>query len=330
MNLTRLMRLMHSRQLLVTMIAVAIVAAQMVTASGVNGEPDEGGLSSWLASAMGNPALGRYIATGISLTCMAGVAVTLVMICKTYNPQRSMSMLWGTMYVAMLLAEPSVLETADDGTLMAVMYAVITVLLFSVYGAEWETRRVFLIFFLLSAGALLQYAFIFYVPMLLVGCLQMRILKVRVVLAALIGVVTPAWIVVGLGLVDPRAVELPTLESVFTVLDRRDLTMTIVATALTAVSGVVFLMLNMVKVIGYNSAARAQNGFLSLSLLLTIALMGFDYRNYAFYLPLLCMLAGYQASHFFASHRSRGMAVAAMIILLIYLALFCWNVLLTL
>lgn len=325
MFLTGLSRLIHSRQLLVGTIAVAAATALAVTA--------EGGVSPFAGDrGLGLPSVNEwlkpgYLSTCLSLACICGVAMMLVMICKTYNPQRSMSMLWGTMYVVMLLAEPSVVETFYGGTVMAVFYAAITMILFSVYGEPLETRRVFLIFFLLAGGALTQYAYLFYVPMLLIGCLQMRVLTVKVALAAVIGVVTPVWIAIGFGIVDPRAIELPELESAMGMFDQRDMLVTVTATVLTAISGVVFLILNLMKIISYNSAARARNGFLGLSLLLTVGLISIDFYNFAFYLPLLCMLSGYQVSHFFASHRSPIMAIPAGIIILLFVALFIRNTL---
>lgn len=270
------------------------------------------------------------------VTAFAGMGVTVavalltVYINRHFNVLRSLTSLVSTMFLVMQIALPSVLGQFYGGSLLSLLIMVCVGLLFSVYADPYGQRRVFLVFFLLGAAAMSQIAFLFYVPVFLVGCMQMRAFNMRTFLAALLGLVTPVWILLGFGIVKAQTLLQTPLSSLLTPawsqFDTVDMVQTVVATGLTAVLGILFTVLNLMKILSYNSRVRALNGFLTILFGVTALLSLLDFINFTFYIPLLNVLAAYQIGHFFTYRRQRRTYIPLLLIAFMYAALFVWCV----
>ena len=136
----------------------------------------------------------------VSLT----VALLTVYINRRFNVLRSLTSLVATMFLAMQVALPSLLGQFYGGSMLVLTVMLCVGTLFSVYSDNRGQRPVFLICCLLGAEALTQIACLLYVPVFLLGCVQMRIFGLRTFLASLLGLITPLWIVLGFGIVEPQ------------------------------------------------------------------------------------------------------------------------------
>lgn len=276
------------------------------------------------------PSPNRWIGQGVwslaaSVAVNLAVAVLTAYLNRAFNVMRSLTVLFVGLFFIMQAATPSLMAQFYGGAVVALVMAVCAVVLFSAYGEPDRTRRVFLLFFLVSLTSLCQYVALFYIPLLLIGCLQMRVLNPRSFMAAVLGVVTPAWIGFGLGLLSLGDLRWPDFVSYFSAMADDDVLPIVVTVGFTAFIGLVFTLLNLIKVFSYNSRTRAYNGFLSLMLFVTILFIVFDFVDVVAYIPLLNCCVAFQAGHFFSMRRGRRSYLGVFALIAVYLGLYIWN-----
>lgn len=268
------------------------------------------------------PGLGSFM---LSVAVNLAVAMLAVYINRAYNVMRSLTMLFAGLFFVMQAATPSLFTQFYGGIVLALVVEVCTAMLFAIYGSPQSTRNVFLIFFLVAVTALWQYAALFYIPLLLLGCVQTRILNLRTLLAAVIGIVTPLWIGLGLGLLTVDDFHWPDFVSYFSAMNGREVLPIVVTVGFTAVIGVMFTLFNLIRVLSYNSRTRAYNGFLALTLFATVALVVFDFADVAVYVPLLNCCTAFQIGHFFSVRRAKRSYLGVLAVIAIYASLYLWN-----
>lgn len=261
---------------------------------------------------------------GVNLLANLLVAVTVVYINRRFNVLRSLTALVATMYFAMQIALPSVLGQLYGGTVLALLMLMATLLLFSVYADPGGQRRVFLIFCLLGTAVFTQIAYLFFLPVLIVGIVQMRIMSLRTLLAMLLGFITPAWILFGFQVVTPADIHWRGMVMLWSLFDVEEMVQAIVVTAFTIITGVVFVVANLMQILSYNSRVRAMNGFLTIMFANTALLTIIDFNNFAFYIPLLNILTAYQVGHFFTYRRHRRSYIPVLLLMLAYVGFYIW------
>ncbi|MDE6377732.1 MAG: hypothetical protein K2K72_03200, partial [Duncaniella sp.] len=156
------------------------------------------------------PWLGSEIVRGANILGVVLTAVALVVLNRTYNLLKTLSIFFAAYFIFTTCATPGVLAGISASVPLALTVILSTWILFSIYNTSVSDRRIFLIFTLFSAGALFDLKFLFFVPVFIVGLAQMKILRVKKIIAAIIGLITPPWIVWGLSLMP-----LPTLPRIF-------------------------------------------------------------------------------------------------------------------
>lgn len=272
---------------------------------------------SWIASGA--------VSTTINILLVLAAASMMILLNKLHNIIRSISTLFATIFIVMQAATPGLAGQLYDGTVLCLTILFATFILFSTFGRYNETRSIFLIFFLLALGALTQYAYALFIPAFILGCIQMRTLTFRGLLAAGIGLISPLWILWGLGIIRLDEINLPSFTSVASALSFNDtmrLTSTIGFTILvTLVTGVA----NFMKVYGYNARTRAFNGFFGILTIFTIILLFVDFTNIAVYIPLLNCCAAMQIGHFFVINHHVRTYIPILSLILIYAAFCVWT-----
>lgn len=247
---------------------------------------------------------------------------------RSYNFINAMSLLYVGLYAFMQTGTPDLLETFYGGSLLCAVVLFCTSLLFNSYGQPQPQamRKVFMIFFLLSAMTATQYAYVAYMPLFLLGCIQMRIFSLRCIAAAVTGVATPWILMTGSGLVSTAEIHVPEFSSIFTALDIHEtlaLSVSLLLTVLLLISG---MTLNFFKMLTYNARRRSFNGFISLLSAFTVVAMLIDYTNLITYIPMLNVCAAYSVAHFFVLHKSDRSYIAISTIICLYIALFIWKI----
>lgn len=264
----------------------------------------------------------------VNLMLTLAIAAFTVWLNRRFNLLRTLSLLFAAFYPLMLCALPTAMGQFNGGTLLVALVLLATSLLYDCYNAPKQLRRVFLAFFIVAAGALTQYGFVPYLPILLIGCGQMRIFHFKTLLAAVIGIVTPVWIAWGFGIIDFshfHGPEFTTVYSAMTASDKAHLGATVGVTALTLIT---LSAVNMVRIFSYNARARALNGFLLALSLVTVVMTAIDFTNVPFYYPMLCCCTVFQIGHFNKINAdNRACYITMLSLIAVYAGLYTWSLL---
>lgn len=273
------------------------------------------------------PSAGYWLPFGVidfagAIASGALIAGIMALLNRRFNFLRTTSALYITFFVLMQAATPKLATQFYTGEVLAVVVGLALMLFFDVYRSAGAARHVFLVFFLLSGLATTQYSFIFYLPAMLACMVQMGIMNGRTLTASLLGTITPWWICIGFGIIDPLGIRFPMLETIFSNPDFRGMVLTVIAAGFTAVLLVLVLILNLFKAIAYNGRTRAMNGSICIVAIVTVVAMLVDYNNFTAYVPTLNATAALQSAHFFAQRRNDRSGYVILSILAVYIILF--------
>ncbi len=273
------------------------------------------------------PSAGYWLPFGVidlagAIVGGAGIAGIMALLNRRFNFLRTTSALYITFFVLMQVATPKLATQFYTGQVLTIAVGLALMLFFDVYRSAAASRHVFLVFFLLSGLSATQYSFIFYLPAMLACMVQMGIMNGRTITASLLGVLTPWWICIGFGIIDPFEIHVPALETIFANPDFRSMALTVFAAGFTAVLLVLVLVLNLFKAIAYNSRTRAMNGSICIVAIVTVAAMLIDYNNFTAYVPTLNAAAALQSAHFFAQRRNDRSGYVILSVLAVYIVLF--------
>lgn len=267
---------------------------------------------------------------GLSLTVNIAVLLAVVglmiFVNKAYNIPRTITLIFATFFTVIVSATPDLTAQLCSGTVVAAVIVASMAIMFSTFAAPSARRRVFLIFFLLSGAVAVQYAFIVYLPVFILACAQMRIFTFRTVLAALLGIITPWWLMFGSGIIGPADIHLPRFVNVLEAAPALDTVITALTGALTALLSLTAYMLSLLKLITYNAQMRACNGLLSLVSFVTILAMCVDFTNYLAYLTLLDCCAAFFLGHLFVIRNAPRSWIAITAIIVVYYTIYIWRI----
>ena len=316
---------LHTRACALVMLAVACLLAWVAYVRG-DVVPLGGPLG------IGLPPAGEWTGTPLSsllasVACTVATGVSIIYVNRAFNIFRSLTSLVAGLFFIMQTALPSVMDRFYGGDMMGVLMMICVVLLFGAWSDPRPQKRIYLIFFLLSSAGFTDLSYLLYLPVFLLGCVQMRAFDLRAFLAAGMGVATPPWILFGFGLVDPARLHWPELVVAWSMFKSPEAVRAMVVAGFTILVGVGFTVANLLKILSYNSRVRAYNGFLTLLLFATGVFAIFNFNNFAFYIPLLNCLAAYQIAHFFTYRRNRRSYIPILVLVGSYIGFYAWGVL---
>ncbi len=245
---------------------------------------------------------------------------------KSYNVLRSVTWLPVGLFALMQAATPFGVLSLNSGTLVCLVVLLGLFIMFRSYGIPSDTKSVFLTFLLLSAGAVVQYCFLLFIPIFLIICAQMRIFNARSVLAAVFGLATVWIIMLNFGLIGLEDISFPVITSVFGMLDLDDTLYLLSAAGLTSLLLVVSIAMNIFKTMAYNARSRSFNGALTILSVISIIAMMIDYNNLFAYISLLNMCAAFQITHYFVNHRYDYQYLGVLAVVGIYILLYIWRI----
>lgn len=261
-----------------------------------------------------------------SFACNIAMGVLMLYISRVFNIMRSMTTLGIGLFFIMQTSLPSVMDRFYGGDLAGVLLLMCTVLLFGTFNDSSSQRSIYLIFFLLTLAAFTDLSFTVYLPIFLLGTMQMRIFSLRTFLAAGMGVLTPPWILIGFGILHPEELHFPGFQMAWNMFQNPDVVQALVVTGFTLLTGLGFLAPNLLKILSYNSKIRAYNGFLTLMMIATGIFIVLNFNNFPFYIPILNCLTAYQIAHFFTYRRSMRSYIPILLIVAIYLGFYAWAI----
>ena len=194
-------------------------------------------------------------------------------------------------------------------------------ILYTCYQQTHATEKGFIMALIISAVSFVDAHILYILPLLVVGLLQMQAATLRTFAAMFVGLLTPYWIVCGLGIVELSQLDFTTLA----------IPLQIPSVGLEMIPvGVVLLMGFMTGVGNLYSAfnekiyTRATNGFINLLSTYTALLLIIDNAHYMQYIPTLIGCVALQASYFFSAHTKRASTITLITLVVLLSAWIGW------
>lgn len=266
------------------------------------------------------------------LSMIAGVALNaalagmLIYINKRFNLLRSISMLFATSFLLIQGAMPMLTGQLYGGSVLCLVILTAIVPLYRTFQKPSRTRLIFLTFFLVSLSTVLSIAYIAYIIVFLLGCFQMQNFSFRGTLAIIIGIVTPYWILLGLGLVHPHDMQLWSFVNIFDALSGQDVAKIVVYVGVTFFIGIVCGCINLFRIYGYNARTRAYNGFWIVLAIVTVLMIIVDYSHLIMYVPVLNCCTAVQIGHFFIINNRKRAYIPILCIITAYILIYLWDI----
>ncbi len=286
------------------------------------------------ATGLGLPPAQTWMSAGIKAVLLNTaislcIAFMLYILNREFKLMSNSSMAVAGIFMFMQMAMPQTLAVFSGGTLMAFILTACMFLMFSTYNSRDCSLPVYTLFMILGLGCLTFYGYLFYVPVFLIVCMQVRVLSLRTLIAAILGLITPAWILGGFGIIDLSAIPVPDVTTLFSNIGRNTgiASIKFMATAgFTVLACLICGIGCIMRTYSYNSRSRSYNGFIYILTLVTILLACIDFGSAIIYIPLLNCGAAYQTAHFFITNRDQRSFIGVILILMAYLAFFIWNI----
>lgn len=266
-----------------------------------------------------------YASMLVNVGLILVTAVLMLIINQRYNLLGTVSTLEATVFFAMCMATPDLLVQLSTGILLCITLMLCLFLLYDTYGNPRRTGNIYLIFMLLSGMTVMQYCYALYIPVFIIGLGQMRIMGLKSLLAALLGIISPWWVMFGCGIVSTDDIRFPELESLFASVGLNDTLHVFAAVAVTAIVAVMSWGANFMRMLSYNAHKRAYAGSITLLTLFTIIVTLADYPNVCVYLPVLSMCAAYHFTNYIARQQRQVQIPAVATIVVLYIAIYLWR-----
>ena len=297
MNDERINELLNGRLMVYITGAVVAVSAFVAAHSGTLPLSDAG--SGMFFNIKGTFIDNPTLSVLVNVVCVLAIGALLLLLDKTHTVVRGYTFITATMFFVLETACPLLTRSFNTGTAMCLTLIVGTIFLFSAYQNKRSQRTVFLVMAVLSLCVMFHWAFITLVPTFLLGFAYMRAMNFKGWLAAIIGLVTPFWIAMGLGLINLNDFHFIEAQPLWNTLETAQVGVLIAWLALLLVVAVVTTVTNMLTIYHYRLQLRVYNAFFMLVLLSTLIAMCIDYRNLYIFIPLLNLYLAVQLAHAF-------------------------------
>ena len=251
-----------------------------------------------------------------NVLCLLVTGGIMLALNKVFNYVRSVTHLFVSAFFVLQIAHPASLVSFNAGTLLSLVTAIATLPLFGAYQDKHSQRSIFLIFAIAAAGTMFNYAFLVLIPAFLLGFLNMGVLNLKGMLAMLFGLVTPFWIVMGLGVVTPADFVAPEFHGIWHQPGSTAATLLLVLTLLTLVVGVALAVMNLLTIMNYRRQTRVYNAFFVFMLMSSLIAICIDYSKVAIYLPLLNLMTAVQIAHAHTLRATHGFRYVFILLLI--------------
>lgn len=242
--------------------------------------------STWLSMVVN---VAGILATGVQLTLLG----------KLYNFVKSLTFVGAAAFFLLELSTPLISCTLNTGTLLVLLLAVGTMELFDCYQDKHAQGPIFLVMCVLGFGVMVHWAALVLIPAFLLGFAYLRAMNWRAMVAAAIGLFTPFWIVLGLGIASPSEFRLLELNPLWDTLEQLQVRLLVGWAACTVLMTIVLSVVNLFSIYHYRLQLRVYNAFFLMVSFLAVAAMCVDHRNLTAYLPIVNLCLSVQIAHAF-------------------------------
>lgn len=207
----------------------------------------------------------------------------------------------------------------SSSTLIALANVIALTILFGCYRKQNCTQALFLIATILAIGSMVQYAFLFLIPVYLIGAIIFKCLDFKGIIAFIMGLAAPYWIAIGLGLIPLAAFKLPRISiPEGNALTHLQFLTGIVPVGVTVLAALLLGLHNMVGFFSGNTRRRLNNTVISLLGIVCAICAVIDLNNMQAYLTTLYLVGALQIANWFVMSRPYRPGIWAMVITLFY------------
>lgn len=257
------------------------------------------------------------------------IALLLFLINKSYNFVRTTEPALPAIFLIMAASGPWFTEGLNTAVLLCLANVVAMGIIFDSYDSRNATQEMFIIGLVAGIGTMVQYAFIPMAFVYFIWALFMKVLRVREVLALLIGILCPYWIGLGIGLLHFSDFHFPSLTPLFTLSeDPSEFYILLAGIALAAALGFILTFINSIKLYAGNSKVNAMNLCVSVLGAASVFCILLDFDNMHAYVITLYMACGVGLANICALWNPPMPWTVTVIPSLCYIALFVCSILL--
>ena len=234
-----------------------------------------------------------------SFSLIVLIVLLMLLMNRFLNLVRTNSKLYVGLFVLMVAVCPGVSGMSLNALVMAFVVMFSLMMMYTTYQRKIPTRRIFLVFVLMSFGASMQWSYAAFFLAFFLCCGQMRCLSMRSLLAVIVGILTPPWILWGFGYISLDSILMPKLLPPSAAVFAGFSPAALVAIITTLVAAVCITGYNTIRIFGLNARTRAFNGVFATITLWTALISIIDFGHALDYFPLLAALTAMQSTLFF-------------------------------
>ncbi len=261
---------------------------------------------------------------GINIAVIAVTALSMILCNNRFQFIRNFSTLLASGYMILECCNPSTSTTLINGNIIALVTILSISLLYLSYHYPNPLIQ-FTIFLLISICSIFEYGAITLMPIFILGVMQMQSISIKGILAIMIGIITPYWILFGMGIAVPSESFSFDMVSIFSAKINSANPLFITNTAILLVT-FILLIKNMATIYNYPRQERAYNGVITLLTIWVITMIIIDYNNKLTYIPTLYLCCSIQLAHSYTSSKSPIKSLFVIAFLLIVVAQYIWNI----
>ena len=280
-----------------------VIAGMMMFDDTVGSVSNYNGIvTGWGISPIHNSMIGVVLNSAIVLL----TASLLTYIATHFQLVKEKTLLPLLFFLLFQLLTPALVNQFEPTHILCLVAFTLVGTLYAGYQEKHATEKGFIIAFILSTVSLVEAHILYLLPILVVGIIQIQAASLRTFAAMVVGLITPYWIIWGLGLVELSQFDFSTLAIPLQLptIDARLLPIAVVV-----MIGLITGIGNLYNAFNEKIYTRATNGFINLLSSYITILLVIDNAHFIQYLPILNGCVALQACYYFSSHTSRTTSI---------------------
>lgn len=243
-----------------------------------------------------------------NLSALLVTTAALYLVNKQFTVVQGSDTVLTGMFIFMACSNIWVSGILTASGIMALANLICLSVLFGCWQKRNASQEMFLIATILAIGSMFQYAFIFMTPVYLLGAIMLKCFSFRCLVAFIMGLAAPYWVAIGLGIVAPLSIAMPTFTNLFDgFASGGGLFVCILNVGITAFIGLILAFNNGVRLYAGNTQRRLYNMVVNLLGVTCVLCMMLDFNNMVAYMATLYMITAVQIANLFALwHVHRG------------------------
>lgn len=262
------------------------------------------------------------IECGINAILIAVAILMAVFFNKKHSFVKSTEAVLPTAMIVLLASNPVNTSYLGTPVIMLIVNLVCLDIMMKAYNSQNATTSMFVVATYLSLGSMVQYAFL---PLMIVYPLMAiidKILRIKEVVAYLMGIVAPYWVALGLGLISFSDFRVPNFLANPPINDGNYLLMVFISLGALALVELMMSLNNAMLIYAGSMKVRRFNNMINLLGFSCGLFMLADFDNFGAYASTFCFAGSVQISNFFAMRRIPQSPIWFWGILSLFIALF--------